>query len=388
MRSWIHAAVLSLVVGLIHAIPIHDGLFHHMGKQIPRENFIRREKPQGHEMHKVVIAIRKKNLPELETMVIDRATPGTPQYQQWFSYDEITDIVKNPEATARVKSWLSENNIEIDWISNREDYIKVRAPLAKWEKLLDCEFYSYEDLSVTKNNEGKKPHIIYRASEYSIPVHLKDDIHAIFYTVQTPPEFHQRFRMKQEKTSDGRQPFKSVFRVDRNSNINAQSSSAVTVSFINSYYQVPTNIGDSRLNQSVFETANEFMSTDDLTSFQNNYGLTVQSAIGIGGYVAKTCNTEFMSCAEGNLDIQYIMGIAQKTASVYWYITDSGDTDPFVVWVTDMANQKNPPKSNSASWGALEYVSFHIASLFLLFDNNCFCCYCNLENGFYSCSSL
>ena len=62
----------------------------------------------------------------------------------------------------------------------------------------------------------------------------------------------------------------------------------------------------------------------------------------------------------GNLDIQYIMGVAQNTASIYWYEAGTPYLDPFVQWVTDIANSPNPPLVNSMSWGSSELVLFTI----------------------------
>ena len=344
--------------------------FYPMGKQIPRPTFVRRGRANSHEMHQIVIALKKKNMKVLESMIIDRATPGNSMYQEWFTYDEITDIVKNPEATLRVKDWLMENKVEITWISEREDYIKAKAPFGSWENLLNCEFYTFEDTTVTRHAGKNKPHIVHRALEYSIPISLKDDIHSVFYTVQTPPRFRPKYRMRDSSVSGashGIHPYKSVFRLQGSlekewerkrgsGKMQTKSSGDVTVSFLNEYYQISSNLGDSRLNQSVFETGTEYYSTSDLKQFQETFGLTVQAAIDVGGNEASTC-TDAMSCAEGNLDIQYIMGVAQKTASVYWYVTDDTDVDPFVLWITELANERYPPQSNSVSWGESEYVS-------------------------------
>ena len=56
------------------------------------------------------------------------------------------------------------------------------------------------------------------------------------------------------------------------------------------------------------------------------------------------------------MDIQYIMGVAQQTVSIYWYEPGTSTLDPYVQWVTDVANSKNPPLTNSMSWGANEIV--------------------------------
>ena len=56
---------------------------------------------------------------------------------------------------------------------------------------------------------------------------------------------------------------------------------------------------------------------------------------------------------EGNLDMQYIMGVAQNVASLYWYI---GDNNPFLAWILDVAASTSPPQVNSISWGSVEAV--------------------------------
>ncbi len=86
-----------------------------------------------------------------------------------------------------------------------------------------------------------------------------------------------------------------------------------TVAALNSLYNIPSNLGSAAQNQSVFETSNEFYSAKDLKLFQQYYGLTVQPAISIGGHMNDSCSTtgKGNSCFEGNLDVQYIMGIAQ-----------------------------------------------------------------------------
>ena len=50
------------------------------------------------------------------------------------------------------------------------------------------------------------------------------------------------------------------------------------------------------------------------------------------------------------------MGVAQSSPSIYWY-TDSTSQDPFVAWITAMADMDPPPQSSSISYGAQESVS-------------------------------
>ena len=110
------------------------------------------------------------------------------------------------------------------------------------------------------------------------------------------------------------------------------------------------------MTESVFETSTESFSPTDLTQFQQTYGLTVQAANDVGGQEVTTCNTNSFGntnggCYEGNLDIQYIMGMAQVTTATYYYVSSS---DPFNTYLANLGDMTNPIMVNSISWGSYE----------------------------------
>jgi hypothetical protein len=346
LKACIYGFFSCELLGLVSAVH-----FRRMETHIPRSSFVNRRRADANAPHEVILAVVKNNMDTLKAEALNRATPGSPNYQQWLSGAEVDALVINDAGFQRVHSWLrSYSEIKVTWISRRKDYVKAVAPISLWEKLLDTTFYQFEDLSTAtdKSTSGK---ILHRAIEYSIPEVLADDIKAIFYTVQTPPLFREKYALKADAK------FKTSLRVRKSDNLHTSSSGDVTVSFLNSYYQISSNLGSAVQNQSVFETSNEYFSPSDLTTFQNSYDLTVQSAISIGGHSTTKACTGSVDCSEGNLDIQYIMGVAQVTSSIYWYVPSTFTSDPFVDWITDVAEEANPPQSNSISWGANELVS-------------------------------
>jgi len=159
------------------------------------------------------------------------------------------------------------------------------------------------------------------------------------------------------------------------------TTTVVDVSFLNSLYSIPSNTGDSSLSQSVFETSHEYYSASDLKAFQKNYGLPVKAATDTNGYETNDCashgpyyydhyyaystNLGPKDCDEGNLDIQYISGLAQATTSIYWYVAGNA-SDPYTDWITDIVDATDPPQSNSMSWGSDE--GFMSASLMNAFN--------------------
>lgn len=119
---------------------------------------------------------------------------------------------------------------------------------------------------------------------------------------------------------------------------------------MNSFYKIQSNKGDSNQTQAVFQTKEEKFSQKDLLNFQKKNGLPLQRCNDRSGgtWTTNDCKS---GCLEGNLDTQYIMGIAQDTATIFWY---DGNRNPLLSWITEVSNDPNPPLSNSISWGAIE----------------------------------
>ena len=54
----------------------------------------------------LVIALKQKNIDILEKMLLDRSTPGSPQYQKWLTFDSIGDYISNIEAERFIHDWV------------------------------------------------------------------------------------------------------------------------------------------------------------------------------------------------------------------------------------------------------------------------------------------
>eukprot|EP01031_Cornospumella_fuschlensis_P023564 gene23564-28574_t len=320
--------------------------------------------------HEVVFAVVQRNIDVVQAEALQRATPGNALYQQWLSYDEVTELVQNDAGSEATLSWLRQNNIEITWVSRRKDYIKAVAPVAKWEELLHTQLYVYTDYTrdhtdIAGRHTSRKTFV--RAQSYHLPKGIHLHINAVFNLIDAPPVMHEhikphkfqesKFTLSVEHTTHLRRGIKDdeekVNAADLVSPAASSYNGFVTVSFLNKQYDISSNLGDSSLNQSVFMTSNEYFSPTDLTDFQQTFDLTIQPVSeSIGNHSVFNCSQPGISCSEGNLDIQYIMGVAQKTASIFWWVSE--DSNPFLTWITDVANDPYPPQSNSISWGSVE----------------------------------
>eukprot|EP01031_Cornospumella_fuschlensis_P045754 gene45754-56003_t len=275
--------------------------------QKTRETFVKGPRARPEISHEVVIAVKQKNIDVVQREALERATPGHEHYQHWLSYEEITSLVINTVGSEAVISWCNQHAIEVTWVSRRGDYIKANAPVSLWESVLKTEFFVYTDHTRPRKlpqSSQKAPYYstanadehlesseisshstFIRGHTYHLPVEIHSHVQAIFNVVDAPPVMHPNIephRYEEYKsilTIEPRSLRGSSKKPERHSPVSTASSSYngyVTVSFLNDQYEITTNMGDSSLNQSVFQTNNEYFSPTDLTEFQETFDLTIQ----------------------------------------------------------------------------------------------------------------
>jgi tripeptidyl-peptidase-1 len=97
--------------------------------------------------------------------------------------------------------------------------------------------------------------------------------------------------------------------------------------------------------------------------FQTTFGLPQQAAkTNQFGDFSSDCS--YGLCYEGNLDVQYIMGIAQNVETTYDYeLTDQYDF--LSNWIMSVSNTATPANVYSISWGMMEvFLSTSFADVF------------------------
>jgi len=257
-----------------------------------------------------------------------------------MTFAEIGELTENGPAYAAITAWLnSEVEVFKIWESPRRDYIKAHAPIRVWERLLKAKYSKYQDLS-------KSEEVYYDiAAEYTMPSSLTDHVEYIFGTVQIPLGSVETPKLHNDELNGNRKV-----------RVRTAATTPVTVSYLNSLYDISSNVvANPTFSQAVFETSNESFSQADLYTFQKYYGLEIKAADApFGCSTTSNACASYGNCYEGNLDVQYIMGVAQNVSTVYWYTSDS---DPFLAWILAVANATEPPLVNSISWGSIECVS-------------------------------
>lgn len=238
----------------------------------------------------------------------------------------------NVEGLHRVKAFLAANNIQIVDSTLYNEYIIVKAPINTWEKVLHTEFYEF----VYDN------HVYLRCYEYFLESSLNPFIHAIFNTVHLPTPLLSHGPKLEDKN-----PLPS----------NQIGRGTITPDVLNEYYNITFNDGNKLGSQCVFAALKQYYSPNDLKTFTKNYNIpTPYSLESIGGYVSDSeCTKVNNACALGNLNVEYLVGIAQNIPTTYWYT--SGREDIYLEWIIEVSNSTSPPLVNAISYSGTEVTT-------------------------------
>lgn len=250
--------------------------------------------------------------------------------------------------------------------------------------------------AASEEDEHEVINKVLRAEKYSIPVILNNHVTAVFYTIQMPmaiksgsfmipfpqkisPELTPEtpkmtpvmtpiadipiMRPKNDDTVDiiyvtgDEENDQENDQNKTNSSpihMNAGTSTYITPTLLRSFYKLGNAMGSALSTQSVYETLTQYYSPSDLLKFQNLFNLyTDSTVINIGNHASdQQCTTnKGANCIEGNLDIQYMMGIAQISPTTFWWIDPSNS---FGQWLQQVSNMQSPPLVFSISYSVDE----------------------------------
>jgi tripeptidyl-peptidase-1 len=343
--------------------------------------------------HKLIFGIKQNNLDKLTDILHDVSDPLSPNYGKHWTKEEIVKFTVNPEANAAVIKYLESNNINVVDQTLNGEYITAEADVSQWESMLNCKFHVYrlltdEEGTTDPNSDDNSNHVI-RTESYSVPQEISSHLFAVFNTVQFPhlisPNLQKRNLNEKKAPAEDEEETTANLRVQTNKDNSNNDNNyvekfvdwnqpglregAVTPGFIAIYYDVPFHgVTDSSLvTQAVVQSLNNAYNATDLTAFQKAFSLDVHPiAKNIGGPVnPNTCHSTSSSssfltqgCTAANLDVQYMMGVAQGAPTTYVYTNNAGSKGDQLDWlnfVTSAANSSKPAQVYSISYATYEF---------------------------------
>ena len=301
-----------------------------------RTDLVKKERVAHDHIHEVMFAIQQKNVARLTRLLHQISDPDSKNYGNHRSRIEIEEVTSNPESRNFLLQFLHDAGATTTSESIFGEYISAQAPVSLWEKMFNTQFFKFHHISENSDDVVE----LVRAEMYSVPTALHEHVASVFQTVQ----------MSQKKWGPP-----VVFQSKNSTSIIQNHVEMVGIldpQKLNRYYGIENNIGSSSSSQAAIQSLNQFVSPVDLTSFQDAYRLPRQNVTKfVGGFNNDYICTIFPeTCAEGNLNMQYLMSIGQGTPTMNLYT----DLDYFSGWLLAVANLVNPPLVVSISYGASE----------------------------------
>ena len=247
--------------------------------------------------HKIVIALKQLNIDHLEKIVHEVSDPSSPQYGKYLTREQVGKLTINQVALDTVKEYLLANGISDHQQTLFGEYILATSTLGKWEELFGAKFMPLKHVY----SEA----VYFRSPVYELHPSLVDHVFAIYNVIDLPflghHENHFRANLRGPLTKD----------VD----LAKSFPGYITPAVLNSFYNIFTNQGNSLTSQTVYSAIGQYFSSTDLALFQNDFSIPlhpVDSDVNNRNQPSQ-CTANIDNCGESNLDLQYIMAVAQNT---------------------------------------------------------------------------
>jgi tripeptidyl-peptidase I len=310
----------------------HEGKMTHFFKEsIPllssRTDLIKESHIPHNHVHQVIIVVQQNNMDKLTRILHDVSDPMSPRYGQHMSGEQIHAMTSNLEARDAIVAYLHLNGASVVSETLSGDSMTVNAPISAWERVLDTKFTMFHQLQAEGTVE-----MIVRAKTYSIPRELDMYIDSVLNVIDMPyRESHrQKVPTKNRFAEQDLDPLKLLRPQE-----------------IRQYYNMSDVFGSAQSTQAAVGFGPNYFSPKSLAYFQQNISYQdLQPAFNVGGYESENPADD---SHEGNLDIQYIMGISRNSPTTFWH-----NPGGFFTWLTEVLSTPNPPLVLSISYGISE----------------------------------
>eukprot|EP00761_Pharyngomonas_kirbyi_P013604 gb/GECH01013633.1/.p1 GENE.gb/GECH01013633.1/~~gb/GECH01013633.1/.p1 ORF type:complete len:821 (+),score=178.25 gb/GECH01013633.1/:1-2463(+) len=152
------------------------------------ESFTLLGRTEPQELVELIIAVKQRNLDQLDNKFWSVSDPYSPEYGNFMSLDQITQLIQPSEASlSSVYDWLESYGIKSEHVelTASKDFISVNVPISTAEKLLDTQVYSFQHKSGTTVSRA--------VGSITVPQHVKHHIDFVAGLSRFPDiDRHQR----------------------------------------------------------------------------------------------------------------------------------------------------------------------------------------------------
>ncbi|KAJ7100399.1 family S53 protease-like protein [Mycena epipterygia] len=154
---------------------VYAGMFVHESRSAAPAGFVSQGAAPGGEMITLRVALASNNVVGLEQKLMSISTPGSSEFRQWLSMDEVKNFVEpSPDTVAAFNSFSSANDLKPTVISPNGDWVSITLPVSQANELFDAQFEVFTHPSITNT--------IVRTLSVSLPSELVGHVDVIHPT--------------------------------------------------------------------------------------------------------------------------------------------------------------------------------------------------------------
>ncbi|KAI0261740.1 family S53 protease [Gloeopeniophorella convolvens] len=296
--------IASLLASVVLATPHfqRDMSVHGRRESVPSGFVHNGPAPNSHVLT-LRLGLAQNNFAGLKSAVYAASTPGSPQFRQHLTKQEVDSfVVPSADTSSAVTEWLSEHGLTAKATTPAGDWLQVSMTVEQANKLLNTQFSTFTD---TSNGQQTV-----RTLQYSVPSTLKSHISFVHPTTNFPVKLHGSPIIK---SSGSKTPFAS-----RGLSSRAAPSSCdniINPTCLQEQYGVPSTAG-ANSSQNVLGVTGfieEWANQADLQLFLSNLRQDISPSSTFGLLTVDEGSNpqgESQAGVEANLDTQYTVGVA------------------------------------------------------------------------------
>ncbi|KAM5543738.1 hypothetical protein V8D89_002355 [Ganoderma adspersum] len=338
---------LSLFTSLAVATPVSSSLYSrdllvHESRDLLPTGFSLVGPAASQTPLKLRIALSQSNPDSIVAALLNVSDPSSDKYGQHLSKSEVEALVApSSQSVSAVKAWLQGHGLTATSVSPAGDWLQIDTDVSKANSLLAADFSTF-----THAGSGIET---VRTLSYSIPAALKDHIDLIHPTTAFPEAIKTTGLTK-----------RAIHEPILPRAADSQCANGTTPACLQKLYNIPTTPATNSSNTiAVTGRIGNYAHYNWLQSFLQNYRTDMDSATNFtvtsvdGGQNSQTGP----SVSEGELDIQYTVGIATNVPVDYVVIgrnwTDDG-LNGYLDEINYLLSLEHPPQVLSTSYGYAE----------------------------------
>ncbi|KAF7336180.1 Family S53 protease-like protein [Mycena venus] len=317
----------------------------HESRSAPPPGFVRQGVAPDNTMLTLRLALASNDVAGLEDKLMSLATPGSSEFRQWLSMDEVKSFVQpSPETVTAFNAFASANGLAPKVISPNGDWVSITLPVAQANKLFAAQFEVF--------TPPDKTNPMIRTLSVSLPAELVGHVEVIHPTTQF---LGPGSRLQSASSESGRPQVPA-------SCDSSVPSGVITPACLQDLYGIPTAPATQKSN-TLLVTAyvEQYAQTADLTAFLKLLRPDIPSTTTFK-VISLDNGTDPQdpedAGVEADLDIEYTVGIATGVP-VEFLSVGGGDTDEdfassLLDTTTFLDGVPNPPSAMTTSYGLNE----------------------------------